>query len=458
MSFDKDIFLPMLGDGDGNGRVVAWLVEEGDAFQMGDVLLEVETDKAVVEVPAEEDGELVSIVAAADEMVGQGETIARIKVEGEAPAIEPKEQIVETVPVQGETKTQTGPTAVVAATPNISQQVQSSQFCLDRVLATPVARRLIRQHGLDPATLNGTGKNGRIQRDDVLNAVNMGVSTTANSNLSMRKGPATVDEKISHVKTADGDIAIKQWSTSAPTTPVTVILIHGLFADIDAWSATATTLARNGASVLALDLPNHGKSDSPVADFEDVVHVMGEAIANRVQLGRIVLCGHSYGGAVAARLSNMPGINCSGLCMISPMGLGTEINQGFLDGMTHSRSVQALGREMGKLTARAAFIPGTIYMEGLRQRLSESRLGLTDMCRSVAWDGIQQIDIRPNLEGSNTPTKLIWGRRDEILPWQQALAAPASAALHLVPESGHMPQWEAGTLTQSLLSSMTDNV
>jgi pyruvate dehydrogenase E2 component (dihydrolipoamide acetyltransferase) len=76
------------------------------------------------------------------------------------------------------------------------------------------------------------------------------------------------------------------------------------------------------------------------------------------------------------------------------------------------------------------------------------------MCDSVAWQGIQQIDITQALSNSNIPTKVIWGRRDDIIPWKHALAAPASAALHLVPDVGHMPQWEASALTQSLLGDM----
>ena len=90
MSFEKDFFLPTLGDGDGSGRVVAWLVEEGNTFRKGDALLEVETD--------EDDGELIGIVVPVDEMAEQGNALARIRVEGDPPAEAPepeaaKEQI-----------------------------------------------------------------------------------------------------------------------------------------------------------------------------------------------------------------------------------------------------------------------------------------------------------------------------------------------------------------------------
>ena len=310
------------------------------------------------------------------------------------------------------------------------------------------------QHGIDLANLNGTGKKGRIQRDDVLGAVDKNDQMTTRPDTSASRSRTIIDENTGHVKTASGEIASREWTPSNQSASALVILIHGLFADTDVWSASATVLAREGARVLAFDLPNHGQSGSDDIEFEDVVSAIHEATNKRVRQEPVVVCGHSYGAAIAARLSRMADINCTGLCLISPIGMGTEINQAFLDGMTGSRSLPALQREMGKLTSAGTFLPGDGYLTDLLKRLESRYTRLTGMCDSVAWQGIQQIDITQALSNSNIPTKVIWGRRDDIIPWKHALAAPASAALHLVPDVGHMPQWEASALTQSLLGDM----
>jgi len=160
--------------------------------------------------------------------------------------------------------------------------------------------------------------------------------------------------------------------------------------------------------------------------------------------------GHSLGAAVAARAASAHNLGLRALVLISPIGLGTEIEQGFLDGMTHAASLEALKREMRKLTVRA--LPsGSDYLSSLRQRLSTRSESLIALCRGVSRNGVQQVDITPDLAQVPTPVAIIQGRQDAILPWTHALNAPPRVALHLVPQAGHMPQWEASELTLEVI-------
>src|ERR1700761_8608276 len=74
----RDVIMPALGMAQTTGLIVAWRKQPGDAVKAGDVLMEVETDKAVMEVAADTDGYLVDVRAAAGEDVPVGDVIARI--------------------------------------------------------------------------------------------------------------------------------------------------------------------------------------------------------------------------------------------------------------------------------------------------------------------------------------------------------------------------------------------
>ena len=87
MGYLSDLQLPLLGETMQTGRITQWCIEPGADYRRGQVLLEVETDKTIVEVPALQQGKLIEILAEVDSVVSVGESIARIELEGvEAPA------------------------------------------------------------------------------------------------------------------------------------------------------------------------------------------------------------------------------------------------------------------------------------------------------------------------------------------------------------------------------------
>ena len=81
-----DLPLPRLGETMEEGRIVTWLKQPGDKFKRGEILLEVETDKIVVEVPALQDGVMVRHLAAEADMIPVDAPIARIEIAGAAAA------------------------------------------------------------------------------------------------------------------------------------------------------------------------------------------------------------------------------------------------------------------------------------------------------------------------------------------------------------------------------------
>ena len=166
------ILMPALSPTMTEGTLASWQVKEGDAIQSGQVLAEIETDKAVMEVEAVDEGVLAKIlVPAGSESVAVNSVIALLAEEGEDPA---------TVSVPSNTSAPVNnATNEVAAPPQTtSMQKPSDKTTSDssgsRIFASPLARRLAAEAGLDLASLKGSGPHGRIVKRDIETAIAAG--------------------------------------------------------------------------------------------------------------------------------------------------------------------------------------------------------------------------------------------------------------------------------------------
>ncbi|MBZ0296012.1 MAG: 2-oxo acid dehydrogenase subunit E2 [Anaerolineae bacterium] len=139
-----DVILPNLGFGMEEGRVVSWFKSAGDAVRKGEPLVEIEGDKSTVELEALADGVLEEILVPGDTVVEVGSVLARIRRAGSSPA-EPAAA---------------SPAAAVTA-PVATETVEEAQQ------VSPVARRLAKERGVDLASVSGSGRGGRITREDV---------------------------------------------------------------------------------------------------------------------------------------------------------------------------------------------------------------------------------------------------------------------------------------------------
>lgn len=157
---------PDVGEGIHEGELVKWLVKEGDAVKEDQPIAEVETDKAVVEIPSPHTGVILKLNFTEGETIHVGDILTVIGEAGERvqstmqPAQPTKKQAAQaTAPV--------GKEAVVAASPAAAPLAAPSGM----ILATPHTRQLARELGVDINAVTGTGSNGRIIDDDVKAAV-----------------------------------------------------------------------------------------------------------------------------------------------------------------------------------------------------------------------------------------------------------------------------------------------
>jgi len=153
--------MPALEMAQETGKLVSWKKKEGEQVKKGEILLEVETDKAVVEIEAAIDGVLAGVTAKVDDVVPVGQTIAWLLKPGES------------VPVSSGAPQQTGrkmdsAPAAAAAAPVVEAAPEPVSVAGAKI--SPKARRLAREHGLDISRIKGSGPGGEILADDIMKA------------------------------------------------------------------------------------------------------------------------------------------------------------------------------------------------------------------------------------------------------------------------------------------------
>ena len=156
-----DVLMPQLGETVLEGTIAAWHKQVGDAIEKGDMLIDVETDKVATEIEAPASGVLHSINVPEGDTVDVGTVLAVIAVEGEA---EPPAAVA--------------PVAAKAAPTNAPAGF-SPKASGDRV--SPAVRRLLKQNNLDIADISGTGRDGRVTKQDVLAHVDGGIAPASGS-------------------------------------------------------------------------------------------------------------------------------------------------------------------------------------------------------------------------------------------------------------------------------------
>lgn len=163
-----DILMPALSPTMEEGTLAKWLVKKGDTVAAGDVIAEIETDKATMEVEAVDEGVVEEIlVEAGTEGVKVNAPIARLSggTETKAPEPKPAEKAEPEAPAKAEAKSE-APAKSEPAPAKAPPKTKDGE----RIFASPLARRIAEQKGLDLATITGSGPHGRIIERDVKDA------------------------------------------------------------------------------------------------------------------------------------------------------------------------------------------------------------------------------------------------------------------------------------------------
>lgn len=176
-----DITMPRLSDTMEQGTIIKWMVKEGDAVSSGDAIADIETDKATMEMQVYDDGIIAKIIIGEGQTVEVGTLIAVVAEEDEdlsdiaASASDTKAKEAEAPKVDSPVVTES---KIVAST-QPQKETAATTSSNGRTRISPVARRLAEDHGVDIASIQGSGPAGRIVKRDIMRAVEAGVETAA---------------------------------------------------------------------------------------------------------------------------------------------------------------------------------------------------------------------------------------------------------------------------------------
>jgi len=155
-----DVIMPKMGDAMEEGKILKWKKRPGDPVAKGEPIAEIETDKVNVDIEAEDSGVLLTILVPEGQTVAVGTNIAMIGAPGQKVSPAP-------APSPGLAAKPTTPSPSPSAPPRPSEPPVTRTDMTDRVKASPLARNLAAEHGIDLATVRGTGPEGRITKEDI---------------------------------------------------------------------------------------------------------------------------------------------------------------------------------------------------------------------------------------------------------------------------------------------------
>lgn len=408
----RPILMPQVGQDLTEGKITALNVKLGDIVKKGDIVAEVESEKAAFDVEAFESGTVIEVRYKVGDTATVLQPLIIVGEPGEVPAHAAKTD----VPV--------APAAATAEPENETGRRPDRGMVRANAGSSPLARRLAAEAGVEISLLKGTGPGGAVVKKDVEALRDVPVAATGGSPLrSLQAG--------------SGD---------------PVVFIHGFGADLSAWRPFIPHLGLPNP-ILALDLPGHGANAAVAADgFEDLAEQVRGALA-AAGLNRLHLAAHSLGAAVAARLTGDDGLDIRSLSLIAPAGLGPRINGDFISGFLSADSDMALRAWLELLVHKPSVLPGALVRATLTARAAGPLAAAQGKLAAGVFSGNTQLfSIRESLDRFTGPLRVIVGNEDRIIPAAYADQLPATAALHRLPLVGHLPQLEAPALVARLVA------
>lgn len=187
---------PDIGEGLEEGTIVEWHVEKGQSVKMGDSLVTMETDKVVTAIPSPRDGVIAARFGKVGETIHVGAALVEIELAGGSGAEEPIQSeaveeegagVVGTLEVAGNSM------VLSASKEGVPEASDNSARKTGKTLATPVARAMAKDLGIDINKVKGTGPGGRVTKDDI---ANFGREGSSSINLSSPAQPAATERQV----------------------------------------------------------------------------------------------------------------------------------------------------------------------------------------------------------------------------------------------------------------------
>ena len=428
-----------------SGLVVGWLKRQGESVQEGEPLVQIESEKATNDVEAPAAGTLRSIVVPEGESTDVSKPIAVITAPGEELS---DEQVAVLLREDAEMRRQKAAVLMrpraTAKTPATGTRasVRAPVSIGGRVNASPAARRLAQELGIDLATVTGTGPGGMIGREDVL--------------LAAEEAKASAEEAEEQVIEVGG--IATHYLVAGPINAPRIVFVHGLGGSLTTWALNLPAFAQQ-FRICALDLAGAGSSDKPTMDYSapslaDFLARFLDALGSGWQ--RMSIVGHSLGGAVALAFAEHYPQRIERLVLVDSAGLGPEINNTVLNLIQTEPTPEHIRAELAYFFANVNLVQQALVDQVCQQRmLPGAREALLATTEAAFGGGRQRIDLREMLAVLRNQVLVVWGTADGVIPVAHAQEATRArqSRLEVFTDCGHCPHIERSDAFNQLVIS-----
>ena len=236
---------------------------------------------------------------------------------------------------------------------------------------------------------------------------------------------------------------------------VPLVLLHGFGGDLNSWMFNHEALAADRA-VYALDLPGHGGSQKSVA-AGDVATLAAAVLAflDAAGIATAHLAGHSLGGGVALTLALEESARVASTSVVSPIGLGPEINIAYIEGFIEAGKRKEMKPVLQQLFADPELVSRDMVMDVLKaKRIDGAIPSLKTIAGASFAGGSQALQLSDRLAELSQPTQVIWGVEDQIVPPAHADNVPEGIAVHRLDGAGHMAHMERASEVNKLIETL----
>jgi pimeloyl-ACP methyl ester carboxylesterase len=230
-----------------------------------------------------------------------------------------------------------------------------------------------------------------------------------------------------------------------------VVLLHGFGGQAAQWRPIMRALAAEQRRSIAFDLPGHAGSLA----YSGPAHARGATAAVLAELdgvARFHLCGHSFGGAVAALVALSAPERVASVTYLAPGGFGPEINAAALRGFAEARGVKGLAAALQSFFADSFARPQAMLRAMARMRAIDGQnAALAALAlRFLNTDGTQGVLPMDRIDALPMRKCVVWGQDDRIMPAGQGMALSQARVITL-PGVGHMLSDEAPGVVADVL-------
>ena len=263
-----------------------------------------------------------------------------------------------------------------------------------------------------------------------------------NSNFESELSKELEEEEENNEKVKIGDLDIN-YIKNLNSKDKNILFIHGFGGDLNNWMFNQDDLSKE-FNTYALDLPGHGLSSKTIKDAS--LSFLSEIIIKFCEensLSDINLVGHSFGAGIAIKCASENNDFVKSLNLISPIGLGDEIDASYLDNFIISDSRRDLKNELEKLY----FDPEIIKRDLVNEILKFKRIdGVSESLQLIKNEIInnekQKINLRNEVDKLSIPTTIIWGKQDAIIPQSHTEKINEKINIKIIDDCGHMAHTE----------------